>query len=88
MTDEPVTTSARAVVPGTDLVTPAVMEPYINNGANLVINEGQPDQEFVTVSAVTATTFTATFAQRTRPISRLGASAILSNYPKTPVVLM
>ncbi len=63
VTDQPVTASASGVAPGTDVVTPAVMEPYIALGADLVINEGQPDQEFVTVSAVTATTFTTTFAQ-------------------------
>ena len=62
-TDEPVTTSVSAIAPGTDVVTPAVMEPYIVNGANLVINQGQPDQEFITVSAVSTTSFTATIAQ-------------------------
>src|SRR5262249_60348175 len=42
---------------------PAVMKPYIVVGATLEINAGQTDQEFVTVSAVTATPFTATFTQ-------------------------
>ena len=63
VTNQPVTTSASAIAPGTVVLTPAIMEPYITNGANLVINQGGPDQEFVTISAVTATTFTATFAQ-------------------------
>src|SRR5262249_25083068 len=36
---------------------------YIVVGATLEINVGQTDQEFVTVSAVTATTFAATFAK-------------------------
>ncbi len=58
-----VTTSPNSVTAGSAVVTPAVMEPYIVVGANLEINEGQSDQEVVTVSAVSATTFTATFAQ-------------------------
>ncbi len=56
------TTSASSVAAGSVVVTPAVMEPYIVVGANLEINEGQSDQEIVTVSAVTTTTFMATFA--------------------------
>ena len=61
--DSATTTSASSSVAGSITVTPVVMEPYIVVGANLEINQGQSDQELVTVSAVTATTFTATFAQ-------------------------
>ena len=56
-------TSGGITAPGSVVVTPAVMEPYIVVGANLQIDEGQNDQEIVTVSAVTPTTFTATLAQ-------------------------
>ncbi len=49
---------------GSAVVTPVVMEPYIVVGAALEIDEGvSGQQEIVTVTAVTATTFTATFAQ-------------------------
>src|SRR5262249_22216497 len=62
--DHATTTSASAITTaGSVVVTPAVMNPYIVVGPNLVINAAKTDQEFVTVSAVTATTFTATFAQ-------------------------
>src|SRR5262249_35112429 len=62
--DFPPTTSASAVTQtGSVVVTPATMEPYIVKGANLVINEGLADQETVTVTAVTTSTFTAKFAQ-------------------------
>ena len=56
--------TAADVSAGSTTVTPAVMKPYIFVGANLIINAGQADQEIVTVSAVTATTFTATFANQ------------------------
>ena len=52
---------------GSVVVTPVVMEPYIVVGANLEIDDGNSHQETVTVSAVTATTFTATFAQTHSP---------------------
>ncbi len=72
VTNQPVTTSASAIAAGTVVVTPAVMEPYIAPGADLVINKGQPDQEFVTVSAVTGSTFTATFGQPHSPNFTIG----------------
>jgi hypothetical protein len=56
ISSNPVTTT------GLEVVTPAVMEPYIIAGAQRVINAGQSDAETVTVAAVTATTFAATFA--------------------------
>jgi hypothetical protein len=58
-----ITTSAAAITaPGPQTVTPTIMEPYITVGAALLIDAGQANQETVTVTAVTATTFTATFA--------------------------
>jgi hypothetical protein len=59
----PSTSSAAAVAAGSATVTPAVMEGYIVDGAKLVINEGLADQETVTVTGVTSTTFTATFTK-------------------------
>ncbi len=51
-------------VPGTGIVvTPAAMESYIVPNASLVIDKGQPDEETVTVTSVTATTFTADFTR-------------------------
>ncbi len=72
-----VTTSAASALAGSAVVTPAVMEPYIVVGANLEINEGQSDQEIVTVSAVTATTFTATFANAHSANFTIAAAKIL-----------
>ena len=45
------------------VITPATMESYITVGAELLIDAGNADQETVTVTAVTSTTFTAIFAQ-------------------------
>lgn len=50
-------------IPDTVVVTPAPMPSYIKANASLVIDTGSA-QETVTVSAVTATTFTATFANQ------------------------
>ena len=59
----PITTSAAAVTtPGSVTVTPVIMDPYITVGASLLIDAGLSDQETVTVTAVTTTTFTAEFA--------------------------
>jgi fibronectin-binding autotransporter adhesin len=59
------TIDALSLAQGNNVVTPAVMEPYITPGASLVINQGQPDQETVLVVTATANTFTATFPQST-----------------------
>ena len=48
---------------GQTTVTPVIMEPYITVGAELLIDAGKSNQETVTVTAVTANTFTAIFAQ-------------------------
>ena len=56
------TSSALAVAAGSATVTPATMVSSIVAGTRLLIDQGQPNQETVTVTAVTATTFTATFA--------------------------
>ena len=60
-----VTTSAAAITTTGQqvVVTPAIMQPYIAVGAELSINVGKSDQEVVTVSAVTPTTFTAEFTK-------------------------
>jgi hypothetical protein len=61
---DPMTTSSPqsiAAAAGVVVVTPAVMEPYIVPNASLVINQGQPDEETVTVTSATATTFAAAF---------------------------
>jgi hypothetical protein len=57
------TINGTGVLPGSRVVTPVVMEPYIVTGAALLINQGQPDQESVVVTSVTAATFTADFAK-------------------------
>ena len=57
------TINGTGVLPGSRVVTPVVMEPYIVTGAALLINPGQPDSESVVVTSVTATTFTADFAK-------------------------
>src|SRR4029077_184072 len=58
-----ITTSAAAITTtGQQTVTPTIMESYITVGGALLIDAGLA-QETVTVSAVTATTFTATFAK-------------------------
>jgi hypothetical protein len=58
-----VTTSAAPITtPGQQTVTPTTMMPYITVGAELLIDAGYSNQETVTVTAVTATTFTVTFA--------------------------
>jgi hypothetical protein len=60
-----ITTSAAAITTtGQETVTPAIMEPYITVGAALLIDAGQANQETVSVTAVTATTFTASFANK------------------------
>ena len=64
------TTNTSAIDPGTQMITPAAMtgvnmdQPWaIGAGAALVMDCGTAMQETVTVSAVTADTFTATFSQ-------------------------
>jgi hypothetical protein len=65
----PLDTSAQPVAAGTATVTLsppddlAVGEPLLPVGQQLLIDPGQPHQEVVTVTAATAATFTATFAQ-------------------------
>ena len=56
------------------------MKPYIVVGANLIINAGQSDQEIVSVSAVTSTTFTATFAKQHASGFTIGAYSIFLMY--------
>jgi len=59
-----ITSSAAAIATtGQKTVTPIVMHPYISVGADLVIDKGLSSQETVTITAVTATTFTATFVK-------------------------
>jgi hypothetical protein len=54
------TTVAAAIAVGTQTVTPASMTDIVI-GTLLTVNNGLPDQETVPVTAVTGTTFTATF---------------------------
>ena len=61
-TGNPTTAVAALTATGQQSVMPVNMEPYIFVGAPLLIDAGQADQETVTVTAVTLTTFTATFA--------------------------
>src|SRR5262249_53880560 len=66
--DQLFTTSPAAVAVGAATVTPAAMPPNnilpnIVRGMVLIIDEGLPTQERVTVTAATANTFTATFAK-------------------------
>ncbi|MCA0354724.1 MAG: hypothetical protein LCH85_22245 [Chloroflexi bacterium] len=56
------TTVAGAIGTGVQVITPASMQ-NISFGQQLVINTGASDSEMVSVSATTATTFTATFAK-------------------------
>src|SRR5262249_23737215 len=68
---------------------PATMEPYIVKGANLVINEGLADQETVTVTAVTTSTFTAKFAQTHKANFTIGDNSItLSHAAKQGTVVV
>ncbi len=58
------TSSAAAVTAGSGrVVTPALMPPGTSVGRVLIIDEGLASQESVTVTASTATTFTANFAK-------------------------
>lgn len=56
------TTVAATISTGTQTVTPASMA-NVFAGQQLVINSGATDSEMVTVTAITATQFTATFAK-------------------------
>jgi hypothetical protein len=55
-------TSSAAVSPGVATVTPGSLVPFVQVGTNLIIDQGTASQETVTVTAVTSSTFTATFA--------------------------
>jgi hypothetical protein len=57
------TTSPTGVAPGTATITPAVMDPNMLKNANVIIDQGLPDEEKVKITAVTATTFTAVFTK-------------------------
>src|SRR5262249_12033643 len=62
-TGSPTTSAAAVTTTGRPtVVTPAFMAPYVTKGAALLIGAGLAGQETVTITAVTASTFTATFA--------------------------
>jgi CSLREA domain-containing protein len=61
-----ITSSISGVSSGPAIITPGSMS-NITAGEKLVIDAGLPDQEVVTVTGITTTTFSATFAQAHSP---------------------